>query len=217
MAVPEQISIVVIDRLAIVRWGLASFLNADLGLKVVGAAERATGGIECVQRHQPAIVVLDINLDGMSGLEAVPLIRDASPNTAVVFYVDSWRDVDIDAALRLLVNGFVDKTSHPEELRKGIREVQAGQLFCCQTTELRMVSRVKSGSVGGSRASSLTAREVTIVRYLAMGLSAKEVASMLRLSPKTIDSHRTRIMTKLQIHDRVALSRFAVREGLVGL
>lgn len=213
----REISIVVIDRLPIVRLGLASFLNAEPGWKVVGVAGDAAQGIKHVQQQQPAIAVIDINLEGMLGLEAVPEVVDASPETAVVMYVDSVRDVDIDAALRLRVNGIVDKTSSLDELRKGIVRANAGKLFCCRATESRMRAKVKSSSGKVSRAATLTAREVTIARYLALGMSAKEVAAMLRLSPKTVDSHRTRIMAKLDVRDRVALSRFAVREGLVGL
>lgn len=196
---------------------LAAALGNAPGLKVLGTTSDADSAVaECV-RLKPQIVVLDIDMPGILSFEAARVIRQRCPDTRVLFLSAFYHDRYIEQALAVEASGYVTKNEPPEVLIDAIRAAASGASY--YSTEV--ISRIVVTSSGAtlqadrrSRASTLTAREVEVLRYLARGLAKKEVSRLMHISLNTVNRHSDSIMSKLDIHDRVQLACFAIREGL---
>ncbi|MAH65146.1 MAG: DNA-binding response regulator, partial [Phycisphaerae bacterium] len=140
-------------------------------------------------------------------------VRQISPKTEVVFLSGSCNDRFIEAARASGARGYVYKGDDPAELVSAIRAIVAGGTFYSTSVSER-ISTAPRGD-GESKLSMLSSRELETLRYIAKGLSKKEIAPLMHISVKTVDKHVTQLMSKLEIHDRVALARYAIREGLV--
>jgi len=149
--------------------------------------------------------------------DAVDRIKSRLQDVAVIFLTGSFNDHYIESALKVGAAGYLHKSEPTKTLAMAIREVAAGGEFFTEEVRARVVSK-KGGMTPDDgaklRGETLTEREVEVLRYLARGLAKKEIASLMHLSPKTIESHSSRLMGKLDIHDRVELARYAIREGL---
>ncbi len=213
----EPITILLADDHALVRSTLAAALGNASGLKVLGTTSDADSAVaECV-RLKPQIVVLDIDMPGILSFEAARVIRQRCPDTRVLFLSAFYHDRYIEQALAVEASGYVTKNEPPEVLIDAIRAAASGASY--YSTEV--ISRIVVTSSGAtlqadrrSRASTLTAREVEVLRYLARGLAKKEVSRLMHISLNTVNRHSDSIMSKLDIHDRVQLACFAIREGL---
>lgn len=211
------IRIVLVDDHAILREGLAVQINAQEDMTVVGDAGDAESGIDLVIRHHPDILIMDIDLPGLSCFAAARTIAARMPDTRIIFLSAYGHDRYIEQALDVRAWGYITKGESFTAVREAIHEVAAGRLRYSEDIKARLVVQGDGFTLAQekkTRASTLTPREIEVVQYLSKGMAVKEIAKVMHLSAKTVDNHKSNMMAKLNIHDRVALTRFALQEGL---
>ncbi len=211
------VSVIIVDDHALVREMLCDRLNREEGINVVAALEDASQLLEYVDRYAPDVVIVDIDMPGTSCFEAARRLRADYPDTRTIFLSSFFNDAYIDQALAVEAAGYLTKGEPPEIVIQAVRAVNAGQRHFSPEVQSRIVldqGGVRLVQQERSRASTLSTRELEILRYVARGLSQKQIAEITHRSDKTIHKHCNNIMAKLDIHDRVELTRFAIREGL---
>jgi NarL family two-component system response regulator LiaR len=206
-------TIIIADDHSLIRSALVALLDSCLGLSVVAEVGDADNALRETARHKPDVVVLDIDMPGVDSFQAASEVRQISPKTEVVFLSGACNDRFIEAAKAAGARGYVYKGDDPAELVSAIRAIVEGGTFYSTTVSER-ISTATSGD-GGSKFSMLSSRELETLRYIAKGLAKKEIAPLMHISVKTVDKHVTQLMSKLEIHDRVGLARYAIREGLI--
>ncbi|HPD31909.1 MAG TPA: response regulator transcription factor [Phycisphaerae bacterium] len=214
----KPITVVVVDDHGIVRDGVSGMLSREKDIRVVGMAENADEAISKVVETRPDVVLMDIDMPGVSCFDAVQIIRSRVPNTKVILVTAHEHDEYIEQALRVKANGYLIKTQSMAALADAIRDVANGKIHFSPEVMDRLV--VKGGKIElenppKTRRSMLSPRERELLRILAKGVSLKEAASILGISYKTADKQKASLMAKLDIHNRVELSRFAIREGMI--
>jgi DNA-binding NarL/FixJ family response regulator len=211
-------TILIADDHELLRDMLARRLAEEPDLQVIGAVGDASAALSQALTARPDLVLMDIDMPGLSAFEAARQIQDRLPNTRVVFLSAYVRDGFIAQALEVRASGYLTKGQRPEDLIVCIRNVLEGGACFAPEVEGRFeigAGGVRLGQRRRCRLELLTAREKQILAYLARGLSKKEIARLDGASVKTVDHHCQHIMEKLDLHDRVELARFAIREGLV--
>jgi DNA-binding NarL/FixJ family response regulator len=211
------IKVLLVDDHALVREAIGEKLQREPDIVVVGSAENAEQALKMVGEHQPDIVVFDIDMPGLDPFEAARQIKAQRPEARIVFLSAHLQDHYIEQALQVEAAGYLTKRESNQTLVEALRQVTRGELYFSEEVRQRLiidVDKVRLGQQAHSRISTLTQREREILRYIAQGLSKKEIASKLNLSVKTIETHSSNLMSKLGIHDRVELTRYAIREGL---
>lgn len=207
-----------LDDHQIVADALASRLKREVDLDVVCVAYDTGPGLVSMIAAAPDLFILDIELPGLGAFEAATILRDACKNARLIFLTGFVSSGLVEHALRVGAMGYVRKGESTEGLLNSIRKVIAGEFsFSQEVLDLLHLdpSRNRYEMRSLSPLSVLTSRQVEVLRLLARGESVKEVAKTMHLSQKSVDSHKYRIMSKLGIHDRVQLARFAIREGLM--
>lgn len=211
------ISLLLVDDHALVRNNLATRLDAEEGIRVLGEAGDADQGVSCALELEPEIIMFDIDMPGMSSFEAARTINQRLPSVRMMFLTAFTHDSYIDEALSAGANAYITKREPYEVVVSAIRAVACGEAYFSPEVQKRIVVSTRGATLTPdrcTRAATLTARETEILRHIAQGSSKKQIAKELHLSVNTVDVHTSRIMTKLDIHDRVGLARFAFREGL---
>ncbi|MCL6554564.1 MAG: response regulator transcription factor [Firmicutes bacterium] len=213
------VRVLIVDDHEVVRVGVRTLVDRHPDLTVVGEAASGSEAVDAARHLQPDVVVMDISLPGISGIEATRQICRALPATAVLGL--TIHD-DPHLLFRLLdagASGYVLKQAAAEDLVLAIRQVAAGRVFLSPRTAAvvahDVVDEAARSAAGRALLDGLTARERDVLVLLAEGLTTREIARRLRISPKTVQSHREHIMTKLNLHRRAALVRYAVRRGLI--
>ncbi len=215
---PSPVRVLLVDDHALVRGVLSERLAQEFGIEVVGSASTADEAIDRAVESKPDVILMDIDMPGIICFDAAGEISDLLPNTKIVFLSAFLNDWYVEQALKVKARGYITKNEPPEQVVAAVHEVAAGGSFFSDEVRSRIVVEsdgVRLAKNARSRVSTLTTREVEILRYIARGLAKKEIGSMLHISVKTVDRHSVNLMNKLDIHDRVELSRFAIREGLV--
>ena len=213
----RSIRILVVDDHALVRGALTDRLQREPDLNVVGTAGTADEAIRLAIDTNPDIILMDIDMPGLICFDAAREIATLRPDTCVVFLSAFLHDWYIDQALQVRARGYLTKREPPETVIAAVREVASGGAYFSEEVRSRIVvdsDGARLGESSKSLATTMTTREVEVLRYIARGLTKKEIATIMHISPKTVDKHSTNLMTKLNIHDRVALARYAIREGL---
>jgi DNA-binding NarL/FixJ family response regulator len=213
----SPIRVLIVDDHELVRAALRERLQREPKLEVVGEAATAEEAVDEVARLRPDIVLMDIDMPGMTSFSAAEQIHRIRPDTRIIFLSAYFHDRYIEQALAVKARGYLTKRESPTAVVAAILEVMAGGACFSEEIRSRIVldpKGVKLTSDSKSRASTLTARELEVLRYLAHGLAKKEIAKTMHISVKTVDRHSVNLMNKLDIHDRVELARFAIREGL---
>lgn len=213
----KLITILVADDHALVRGMLRDRLSAESDMRVVACVSNADEAVDQAIAHLPDVGLLDIDMPGISSFQAARSIVIGSPNTRIIFLSAFFHDRYIEQALEMKAWGYITKNESEQVVINAVRGVASGLAYYSPEIQSRIV--VDSGGSRllherHTRAETLTGRELEVVRYLAEGLSKKEIASRMHLSMHTVNRHSTNIMTKLRIHDRVELARFAIREGI---
>ncbi len=215
----QPIRLLVVDDHGLVRDSLSATLDREPGLKVVAVSEDADDAITKVLEHRPDLVLMDIDMPGISCFDAIQIIRSRAPETKFILVTAYEHDEHIEQALKVKANGFVTKGEGVPALVEAIRNVAAGRVHFSPEVTARLVIRdndeIRLDSPPKSRLSMLSPRERELLRILAKGLSLKDAAGILGISYKTADKQKASLMAKLDIHDRVELARYAIREGLV--
>ncbi|HLW85238.1 MAG TPA: response regulator transcription factor [Candidatus Sulfotelmatobacter sp.] len=205
------IRVVLADNHALVRQGLKALLERE-GFQIAGEASDGQELIRVVGSVRPEIAILDISMPILNGIEAARELQKSSPTKAILLTRHD-EDQYVTEALRAGVKGYVLKSQAATDLVHAIREVSRGGIYLSPD-----ISRTVLGAFLSKTdlpADPLTSRERQVLQLVGEGKSTKEVASLLGISTKTAESHRTRLMQKLDIHETASLVRYAIRRGLV--
>jgi DNA-binding NarL/FixJ family response regulator len=209
---------VVADDQELVRKGFRVLLDAEPNIEVVAEAADGREAVAQVARHHPAIVLMDIQMPGMDGLEATRQILDAPGNTTRVLILTTFeRDDYIFDALRLGASGFLLKTSPPEELISAITVVARGAALLSPSVTRRVIARFARHAPAlrpPETVAGLTDREHDVLRLLAQGMSNAEIGQTLFVSEATVKTHMSNLLAKLGLRDRVQAVIFAYEHGL---
>jgi DNA-binding NarL/FixJ family response regulator len=206
----EPIRVVLADDHDLVRSGIRSLVAHMDGMEVVGEARDGVELLARIQALRPSIVVTDISMPNMDGFAALDAIHTQFPEVKVLV-LSMYDSVDyVKRAVASGACGYLMKDSHPSELEQALRSVAATGSYFSAAVARRLMERSPQDD-----ADQLTDRQQQILKLIAQGMSAKEIAYELGLSPKTVDVHRARIMERLRLNDIASLTRYAVRRGLV--
>jgi DNA-binding NarL/FixJ family response regulator len=212
--------LMIVDDHPLFREGLKTIVNRDEKYTVVCEAGNGADGIRLGRKHQPAIMLVDISMPGKNGIQMIRELKESLPETRfIIISMHSEADYIVEA-FRAGASGYMIKESAAGNLIRGLDAVARGELFLDDALSQEVVYKLMQAKDDTSTSdpySSLTAREQEVMRMLAEGLSAKEVASQLFISPKTVENHRTNLMKKLGLHSTVELIRYAARLGLIDL
>lgn len=208
------------DDHAVVRSGLRMLLEAQPDIEIVGEADTGNGAVAMVDELNPDLVLMDIQMPDLNGIEATKLIKQKSPETAVLALTMHEDDHYFFEMLHAGASGYVLKRAAPDELVLAIRTVCRGEVFLYPTMAKRLVSdflqRTDEGDSEESY-SKLTPREQEVLTLIAEGQTNAEIANNLYISVKTVDRHRENIMRKLNMHSRIDLVKYAIKTGLIEL
>ncbi|SDX13854.1 response regulator [Thiocapsa roseopersicina] len=211
-------TLLIADDHDLLRDMLARRLAEEPDLQVIGTVADASAALDACLAHRPDLVLMDIDMPGLSAFKAAHLMRDRLPDTRILFLSAYVHDGFISQALEVRAGGYLTKGRNPEALITCIRTVIRGGTCFAPEVESRLEigpGGVRLAQKPRSRLELLTAREKQILSYLARGMSKKEIARLDGTSVKTVDHHCQHVMEKLDLHDRVELTRYAIREGLV--
>jgi two-component system response regulator NreC len=206
------IRVVLADDHALVRQGLKSLLERE-GFQIIAEASNGQEAVRHVQSLNPDIAVMDISMPILNGLEAARQIMLSSPQAKTILLTQHADEQYLAAALEVGVRGYVLKTQIANELIQALRQVSRGDVYLSPGVSRAVMEAYRSKSE--TRKDPLTSRERQVLQLIAEGKSTKDVASVLGVSVKTAESHRTRLMQKLDIHETASLVLYAVRRGLV--
>jgi DNA-binding NarL/FixJ family response regulator len=214
-----MIRVVLVDDQAMVRTGLRMVLAAEPDLEVVGEGADGEAGVRAVTALRPDVVLMDVRMPGMDGLEAARRIIAADLPTRVVVLTTFDEDEYVAAALRAGVSGFLLKVAPPEDLVAAVRTVAAGQGLLDPAVTLRVIESFAAAPapdpVRAAALAALTERETDVLALVAAGLSNAEIAGRLYLGEATVKTHVSRVLLKLGLRDRVQAVAFAYESGLV--
>ncbi len=208
----RSISIVLADDHAVMRDGVQMVLESQPDLHVIGTASNGADAVDLVDALRPDIAVLDIAMPQTNGLVAAREIRQRAPNTKIIFLSMHEGEEYLKEALRAGAAGYVLKRAAATELVAAIRAVQRGDAYL-DPALTRTLDDLRDGDTG--RLADLTERELEVLKLVAEGLTNRQIAAQLVISVKTVQSHRTNIMEKLDLHDRTDLVKYAIRRGLI--
>ncbi|MDA0587733.1 MAG: response regulator transcription factor [Planctomycetota bacterium] len=212
------VTIGLVDPLELDLFALTNLFNSQPGLSVVGTASTGEAGVQMLTEKRPVIAVVEIDLKDRSGFDLASELAMKQRDTRVIFYSAVMPDIFIEQALRSKAAGYVLKTDSLNSLLAAVREVSAGRPYFSEEIRQKLVLDPNNGQMKTSfdaPLGRLSDRQIEVLRNLAFGMSVKDVARKMHISVKSVDSHKYRIMQSLEIHDRVDLARFAIREGLV--
>jgi two-component system response regulator NreC len=213
----DELRSLLVDDHAILRAGLRALLDAETDMRVVGEAGSGEEAIDLLPHVKPDIVVMDISMPGMGGVEATRRIMEAADPPYVLILTMHGEEEHLLSVLEAGGAGFVRKTSADEDLTKAIRTVAADQVFLYPAAAKLLLNgyRVQQEKSGDDPLEPLSERERQVLAMTAEGFSSTEIGQKLFISPKTVDTYRSRIMDKLELHHRSELVRFALRTGLL--
>jgi DNA-binding NarL/FixJ family response regulator len=212
------IDVLLADDHVLVRAGIRALLEDLGGLRVVAEANDGREAEELVAKHRPDVVLMDIGMKGLNGLEATAHITREHPNTRVIILSVHSSEEYVLRAMRAGAAGYLLKDSATHELRLAIDAVMHGQNYLSPPISRQVIDRyIRRLGADLPPSETLTGRQREILQLISEGRSTKEIAHQLKLSVKTVEAHRTRIMERLDIHDVPGLVRYAIRTGLTSV
>ena len=206
------IQVLLADDHQIVRQSLKVLLEKE-GLKIVGEASNGQEAVRIAESMHPDVAVLDVSMAVLNGIDAAKEIQKVSPQTKTIFLTVHDEDPYLLDALRVGAKGYVVKTHAAENLVQAIREASRGGVYLSPEVSRAVVQAYQNKTELSSE--PLSPRERQVLQLIAEGKTTKEVAGVLNISVKTAETHRTRIMEKLDIHETAGLVRYSIRRGLV--
>jgi two-component system response regulator NreC len=205
--------VLLVDDHAMLRRGLALILKTDPTMQLVGEAQSGNEALTLVTTLNPDVIVMDISMSGMNGIECTRLLAESSPTTKVIILSMHRDPVYVRESLRVGAKGYLLKEDTDENLLSAIRNVAKGNAFLSPAIADVIVTDFRKHV--SNPIDLLTAREREVLYLIAEGQTNKEAAMRLNLSVYTIEAHRSRIMEKLNLHSSVDLVRFAIRHGVI--
>jgi two-component system response regulator NreC len=213
----HPIRVLIAEDHAIVREGIRRLLAAEPDIVVVGEAADGEAAVDLARSLRPDVVCVDISMPRLNGVEATRRIKGAMPEIAVVVLTMHEDEAYVYELMKAGASGYVLKRASARDLVDAVRAVAGGHTFLHPVIARRLLSEYDRPGADDERArfDGLTERERQVVRLIADGLTNREIAERLQISVKTVETHRTHIMEKLDLHDRAHLVRYAVRKGLI--
>jgi two-component system response regulator NreC len=216
----SKISLILADDHAVVRSGLRMLLEAQAEIEIIAEAETGREAVSLARSLKPDIILMDIQMPDLNGIEATKQIKKLAPETAVLALTMHEDEQYFFEMLHAGASGYVPKRAAPDELLTAIRTVARGEVFLYPSLATRLVKDYldRAGAEEQPRIySQLTPREHEVLIQIAEGYSNPEIAKNLVISVKTVDRHRENIMRKLNMHNRIELVKYAIRTGLIDL
>jgi DNA-binding NarL/FixJ family response regulator len=215
----ETIKVLLVDDHTIVRQGLRALLEAESDITVVGEAETGRQALQLTRKLSPNVVVMDIAMPTLNGLEATRQIIKEMPATKVLVLSSYSDDEYVHQLSEAGAAGYLLKQTAAADLIKAVREVWRGNAFFSPTISKRLLEQYRESFLGGTparkRTVSLTTREAEVLQLIAEGRPNKQIAAELCISVKTVEKHRQQVMNKLNIHDIAGLTRYAISKGII--
>jgi DNA-binding NarL/FixJ family response regulator len=212
----KAIRLVLADDHTLVRSGIRMLLNHIRDVEVVGEADNGRDAIAIVEAQKPDVVLMDISMSGMNGLEATGRIVQEFSHVRVIILSMHSDDAYVLQALRAGARGYLLKDAASSELEFALRTVANGKQYLSPSISKGVIdSYLQKAPEGSAPQERLTPRQREILQLIAEGHSTKEIAYLLKISGKTVETHRTQLMTRLEIRDVAGLVRYAMREGII--
>ena len=214
------IKLILADDHAVVRSGLRMLLEVQADIEIVAEVENGTDAVRQTRLLKPDIVLMDIQMPGLNGIEATKQIKELAPQTAVLALTMYEDDQYFFEMLHAGASGYVPKRAAPDELLTAIRAVGRGEVYLYPSLASRLVQDYLKRAESGDQKyvyDDLTPREREVLTLIAEGLTNAEIAEKLVISVKTVDRHRENIMRKLNLHSRIDLVKYALKIGLIDL
>jgi DNA-binding NarL/FixJ family response regulator len=209
----KRISVLLADDHAIVREGFRKMLESEPDIEVVGEAEDGRRAVALAKELHPAVILMDIAMPLLNGLEATRQIRKAIPAAKILILSAHSEDAHLKSATESGAVGFLLKQSSANDVCRAIREVEQGKTFFCPSLSGRL-DRFHAPA-RKKKTNRLTSREMEVLQLVAEGMANRETAKELGIGVKTVEKHREHVMTKLDIHDTAGLTRYAISEGII--
>jgi two-component system invasion response regulator UvrY len=209
----EKITILIADDHKLIRETWSFILNSDPRFNVVAQCSNGEEAIALAQQLRPKVVLLDINMTPISGIEATEQIRKFSPATKIIGVSMHSQPAYVKKLLKLGAHGYVTKNSPQQEMFEAISEVCKGNRFIC--SEVKTILSEQAFDDDNSGANSLSSRELEVIKLIKNGLSSKEISTQLNISLKTVEVHRHNILKKLNLKNSAALVNYINESGLV--
>ena len=210
------VTLILVDDHPIVRQGLRHLFEAEPEFKVVGEAGDGIEALGLVERLKPDIVIVDMMMPGLNGLEVLRRIKHISPNTRAIVLSMQSADAYVNEALKNGAAGYVLKDTGPSELAEAVREVTKGnQFLSAKLSDRLQAGKISPEEAGADGYETLTSREREILQMTAEGLTSLEIADKLKISPRTVEIHRRNLTSKLGIKRQADLIRFAIKRGIL--
>lgn len=214
----NPIRVLLADDHSLFRAGVHALLSNIEGVEVVGEADSGRKALDMVRARTPDVVLMDIAMPEMNGLETTTRVTKEFPGVRVIMLSMHAGEEYVMQALRAGASGYLLKDAATSELELAVRAVARGETYLTPTISKRVIDDYLMRTTGSQGpVDQLTKRQREILQLIAKGYTSKEMAQMLTLSPKTIETHRTQLMKQLDIHDVAGLVRYAIRVGLVTL
>jgi len=212
-----NISVLIADDHTFIREALRSLLDGDHDIRVVGEADNGRKAMELAIELQPDVLLMDVGMPKLNGLEAARQIRKLAPNVRVILLTAFGYDQYIQQMVDADIHGYVIKDSPSNLLNHAIHEVMKGNRFFSPTISRRMKTIYDELplSSDASKAMKLTSREIEVLQLIAEGAANKQIAGELNISIKTVEKHRQNLMDKLRIHETASLTRYAISTGVI--
>ena len=214
----QQIRVLIVDDHAILRDGISALLALAADIEVIGEAENGREAIDRARQLAPDVVLMDISMPAMDGLEATRRIHKEFPQMKVLTLSQYDDREHLLSLLEAGAEGFISKTAASSELASAIRSVYQGDSFLSPSVAKLLLKHYRQGARAGKGQDpydQLTGREREVLKLLAEGHTSQGIADTLVISPKTVEGHRTNLMAKLDIHNRTDLVKYALRKGII--
>ena len=215
----EKIRVLLADDHTVVRQGLRALLEAEPDIAIVGEANTGREAVQLTKKLLPEVVVMDIAMPNLNGLEATRQIAKEVPNTKLLVLSSYNDDEYVHQVTEAGAMGYLLKQTAATDLIKAVREARKGNAFFSPAISRRLVERYREAFLNGvpvkKRNDLLTSRESEVLQLIAEGKPNKQIAAELCISIKTVEKHRQQVMNKLHIHDVAGLTRYAISKGIV--
>lgn len=212
----EQITIIIVDDHKVVRQGVRAFMDTQPDIKVVGESGSGEEAVRLVSEHAPDVVIVDLVMPGMDGVEVTRQVKQTSPRTQVIVLTSYHQDEHIFPAIRAGALSYLLKDVGPAELAEAVRKAAAGEAVLHPRVAARVVQELHGARQDAPNPfTELSDREMEVLRLIADGLSNADIAGQLIISEKTVKSHVSNILNKLHLADRTQAAVYAWREGVV--
>jgi DNA-binding NarL/FixJ family response regulator len=213
----DKIKLLVVDDHAIMRDGIRALLSLHDDIEIVGEASTGQEAIQKVQELNPEVIIMDIAMPGMDGLEATRRILKTNPRARILILTQHDDKEYVLSSIKAGSAGYLPKRALGSEMVTAIRAVHRGDSFLYPSAASALIKDYRHRTHNGEAQEKLTSREREILKLIAEGHTSREIASMLFISLETVMGHRTKIMEKLGIHNKAELIKYAVRKGIVSL